>query len=386
MKTLSVWLCSTVFFLVFSHGNVDAQDKHLFILSGQSNMGGLKPEESFIPTVENEFGKENVIVVKDAMGGQPIRRWYKEWQEIKGDEPKTIGDLYDRLMEKVDAAIDNQELKTVTFIWMQGERDARESYGDVYKESLLGLYKQLSEDMKRTDINFVIGRLSDFDMTNAKYPHWTKIREIQVEVAESNPKFSWINTDDLNDGLNRKGKEIKDDLHMSAQGYVFMGERFADVAIELIKKGENPEREYDYMFFENSILPGNYYFSSVDYTLGSYIKNSQGRLPVCEEQFFTPPNSLELNYTNGNGSWQAEIDFETVRGNNFFKKSDNLSFWIYTGETTDELLPQSGAGNFSKRATFGKGCERRAIRSTDNRQVFYRSGKTRLEICKNSPN
>ena len=44
------------------------EGKHLFILSGQSNMAGLKPEESFIPTVEKKFGKENVIVIKDAQG------------------------------------------------------------------------------------------------------------------------------------------------------------------------------------------------------------------------------------------------------------------------------------------------------------------------------
>ena len=53
--------------------------KHLFILSGQSNMAGLRPEESFTPAVEAAFGKDHVIVVKDAQGGQPIRRWYKKW-------------------------------------------------------------------------------------------------------------------------------------------------------------------------------------------------------------------------------------------------------------------------------------------------------------------
>ena len=53
---------------------------HLFILSGQSNMVGLKPEESFTPIIEKKYGKEKIIIVKDAKGGQPIRRWYKEWK------------------------------------------------------------------------------------------------------------------------------------------------------------------------------------------------------------------------------------------------------------------------------------------------------------------
>ncbi len=90
-------------------------DKHLFILSGQSNMAGLDPDISFTPAVEAAFGKENVIVVKDALGGQPIRRWYKAWKPAEGAEPKATGDLYDRLMKKVNAAIEGKEFASVTF-------------------------------------------------------------------------------------------------------------------------------------------------------------------------------------------------------------------------------------------------------------------------------
>ena len=39
-------------------------------------MAGLKPEISFTPTVEKAFGKDNVIVVKSARSGAPIRGWY----------------------------------------------------------------------------------------------------------------------------------------------------------------------------------------------------------------------------------------------------------------------------------------------------------------------
>ena len=212
--------------------------KHLFILSGQSNMAGLNPEESFTPTVENEFGKENVIVVKFAQGGQPIRRWYRDWKPPHGTVPEYKSDLYDSLMIRVNNKIINEKIATVTFVWMQGERDAREEFAAVYEQSLAGLYAQLSEDLNRDDINFVIGRLSDFDMKNERYPHWTRVRDIQVKVAESDSRFAWINTDDLNDGVNRAGKEIQNDLHMSAQGYKIMGKRFADKAIELIKKND----------------------------------------------------------------------------------------------------------------------------------------------------
>jgi len=197
-------------------------------------MSRLNPDTSFIPTLEAKFGEENVIVVKNAEGGQPIRRWYKNWKPLHGEHPKFENDLYESLMAQVYSAIANQPIKTVTFIWMQGERDAREKHGEVYKQSLEGLYNQLVLDLKREDINFIIGRLSDFDMENTNYPHWTMIRKIQFDLAESNPRFGWINTDDLNDGVNSKGEAIKNDLHMTEEGYSIMGKRFADKAIQLI--------------------------------------------------------------------------------------------------------------------------------------------------------
>ena len=212
------------------------QGKHLFILSGQSNMAGMNPKVSFAPTVAAKFGKENVIVVKSAQGGQPIRKWYKKWTDANGKPSKSAGERYDILMKQVSLAIKGQTLKSVTFVWMQGERDARENHGKVYEASLKGLLAQLSGDLKRQDINFVIGRLSDWGLKNSGRPDWKLIREVQVKVADGSPRGAWVDTDDLNDGLNEKGKEIKDDLHYSVKGYTLLGKRFAEKSIELIKK------------------------------------------------------------------------------------------------------------------------------------------------------
>ncbi len=221
--------------LCFISANLPAENtKHLFILSGQSNMAGLKPEESFTPAVAKEFGKEKVIVIKDAVGGQPIRRWDKKWKSANGDPANA--DLYDRLLKKVQIAIKGQKVASVTFLWMQGERDAREKNGPVYAASLTRVFDQLKADLGRENLNVVVGRLSDFDLENKRYPHWTMLREIQVKLIEAHPRGAWVNTDDLNDGLNRKGKQIKNDLHYSAEGYIIFGQRLADKAIALIKK------------------------------------------------------------------------------------------------------------------------------------------------------
>ena len=81
--------------------------KHLFILSGQSNMARLKAHRRFKPHVEKAFGKESVIVVRDAQSGTAIRGWYSLGEAADGSKPesKNKGKFYDRLMEKVKAAI-----------------------------------------------------------------------------------------------------------------------------------------------------------------------------------------------------------------------------------------------------------------------------------------
>jgi len=237
MKNLILIAVVTCVLFPVLHSHADG--KHLFVLSGQSNMQGHRPQEAFTPAVEAAFGAENVIVVQDALGGQPIQRWYKGWTAPDGKKPAKTGDLYDRLMKKVKAAVGDTKIKTVSFFWMQGERDAKMGWGAVYETSLNGLIKQLGDDLGRDDLNVVIGRLSDFDMQNTRYKNWTIVREAQVKVAEGHPRGAWVDTDDLNDGVNRRGKQIKDDLHYSAEGYKTFGKRMAEAAIELIKKGAN---------------------------------------------------------------------------------------------------------------------------------------------------
>ncbi len=233
MKYLKALVLLTL--VTVSHVNATEQGKHLFILSGQSNMEGLQPEISFTPIVESELGKDNVIVILDADSSQSIRHWYKKWKPKEGNEPKATGDLYDRLLTKVSAEIKGTKVQTVTFVWMQGEQDALEQHGEVYAASLKGLLNQLGNDLGRNDVNFVIGRISDFDLENKQYPHWTLVRKAQVEVAEADPHGAWVDTDDLNDGKDREGKEIKNGLHYSAEGYKTLGKRFAQESIKLIK-------------------------------------------------------------------------------------------------------------------------------------------------------
>src|SRR5690554_3771807 len=65
---------------------------------------------------------------------------------------------------------------------------------------------------------------------------------------------------------------------------------------------------YPEVLFENSILPGSYSDSKVQYQGASWIKNLRGSLPVSDSIFFTPNNALSLNYiSSSQGYWQADV-------------------------------------------------------------------------------
>jgi hypothetical protein len=215
--------------------------KHLFILSGQSNMVGLDPNTTFTPTIAAAFGEDNIVVVKDALDGQPIRHWYRGWQPAQGNSPKASAYLYNRLFKKLKPIINQNNLTSITFIWMQGEADAQQKHGSVYQASLIGLFDQLAEDMARDDIHFIIGRISDFDLNNQHFKDWTLVRDAQTKVAQQYPRSTWVNTDDLNDGVNAKGEAIVNDLHYSVEGYKKLGKRFALSAIDLINQNSAPQ-------------------------------------------------------------------------------------------------------------------------------------------------
>lgn len=216
-------------------GSGDAR-RHLFILSGQSNMtGGLA--KAFTGKVEEAFGRENVTVAMSMKGGRGLRYWCSDYRypdNRKPSEQEQIdnGSLYQPLIDAVKAAAGDKSFDTVTFIWMQGESDASRGWSEVYAENFMKLLNRLKTDLKRETIQFVIGRISDHNMQN---PDWTSMRVVQVKLAESHADGAWIDTDDLNGGEGATGGG----LHYTKAGSVTLGARFATKAIEKIRGAQN---------------------------------------------------------------------------------------------------------------------------------------------------
>jgi hypothetical protein len=208
----------------------------LFILSGQSNMVHVVPEQSFTPIVQKAFPGDEIIVVHCARSGQLIRMWYKDWQAPTDAKPGGRGKNgrhYDQLMTEVQEKMAGRpKPASVTFVWMQGEADGRHAgYGGLYGRALAGLLEQLQKDLGRNDVYFVVGRISDYgnDKPDDR-PDWNTVREEQVKFAEADARRAWVDSDDLNGKTNG--------LHYPKEGYAELGKRFATAAVELIKAEE----------------------------------------------------------------------------------------------------------------------------------------------------
>lgn len=101
------------------------------------------------------------------------------------------------------------------------------------------------------------------------------------------------------------------------------------------------EYEYNYSFFSNSAMPGDYFFSAAD-NRGSLIFSRDSKLLVSEKIFHTPGNALQLAYINSKGGhWQATIFRQEMRGVDHFKKAASLSCWLFnpSAETAIDELP-----------------------------------------------
>jgi hypothetical protein len=222
---------------------------HLFILSGQSNMRHPLPQ-SFEEVVSKVFGKENVTVATFSVPSQPIRQWCKNWTPPEGSdfqlkEREKNGVLYDKLMETVRKRTGDRKFSTVTFVWMQGEADGQAGWGAAYEKSFLGIIDQLKADLKRDDIRFVLGRINDHRPNGKFSPGKAAVREVQVKLGKEHANGAWVDTDDLNAGINPWSVYEANGEHFPNAGYRTLGQRFARAACKLI----DPQLKLDEAIF-----------------------------------------------------------------------------------------------------------------------------------------
>jgi exo beta-1,2-glucooligosaccharide sophorohydrolase (non-reducing end) len=87
---------------------------------------------------------------------------------------------------------------------------------------------------------------------------------------------------------------------------------------------------YSHVIFDNSLTPGQYFYTRARATNSSTIANVDTRLPVETKIFHTPPNALRLQWqSNPNGGWAATIERPDIRNLPAHYLGDMLSLWCY---------------------------------------------------------
>jgi len=370
--------------MLMSDGNASAeQGKHLFILSGQSNMRGDLPY-AFKDAVVGVFGEDKVLVATHARPSAPIRSWYKDWKPPEGvTVPQTKsanGQIYDELIAQVKRSINGKQLASVTYIWMQGEADAESGWAGVYEKSFFGVLDQIKKDIGVKDINFVVGRINDYYLTNPRIKQGKEMRELQVRLGETHANGAWVDTDDLNTGVNPWGVFSLADGHFPPAGYRVMGQRFAREACKLIDPAiKLDERLFDARVFDKA----------------SDIKRHAA---MGKQISGTKPDA---KYNGGDAGLASLLDGKYASANHedkawlgFAPGVEGVELLIDLGEQTlvtdiaaNLLLSNKAAGAFPKSATYSISEDGKVFRIVNERAIrfFYDRGEAKKLIKELEP-
>ena len=117
---------------------------------------------------------------------------------------------------------------------------------------------------------------------------------------------------------------------------------------------------YKHTFFDNSLEPDAYYYSSGKATSPSTVELVNGKLPVSRDLFYTPPNALRLKWRSlPDGGWEAGISAINFKNREIDFQGDSLYFWCFSPEgiaASDLPLVEISdtGGNFSISLPMGK--------------------------------
>jgi exo beta-1,2-glucooligosaccharide sophorohydrolase (non-reducing end) len=84
------------------------------------------------------------------------------------------------------------------------------------------------------------------------------------------------------------------------------------------------------VFFENSLSPGNYFYSSGKASAPSTLRLLDGKLPIETSKFISGPNALSLEWDSmPNGGWSTELHLYEWRNRTVDFPGSNLYLWLY---------------------------------------------------------
>jgi hypothetical protein len=120
------------------------------------------------------------------------------------------------------------------------------------------------------------------------------------------------------------------------------------------------DRNYsDQVFFENSLSPGNYFYSSGKVTPPSTLELIDGKLPLESDIFISAPNALKLQWESAaNGGWSAEVKLYEWRNRTRLFPGAELFLWLYAAggigaADLPRLALRDAEGNFTQLIELG---------------------------------
>lgn len=117
------------------------------------------------------------------------------------------------------------------------------------------------------------------------------------------------------------------------------------------------ETVYETVYFRNGRTDGYLYHSNVRQEGASTVENFKGKIPLSEEESYSPDNSLRLSYFSAEeGNWEAEVQYEQLRGQENMLVPDCLKMLVKTENR--ENLPavsfRKGNGTATEAVTMSK--------------------------------
>ena len=239
-----------------------AENFHLFLLAGQSNMAGrgkvtladkkpyprvfaLNRHGEWVPAVDpvhwdkssagTGLGRSFAMALVDAnphisiglipaaCGGSPIEVWQpgKIWRQTKSAP-------YDDAVARARQAMKQGILKGI--LWHQGESDATVARAPLYGKALTNLIQRFRQDLKSPELPVVIGQLGQFK-ERPWNEHRKQVDAAQQAVAKADAHVTFVGSDGL--------KCKSDRVHFNADSLREFGRRYAQTYQQLmVQKAE----------------------------------------------------------------------------------------------------------------------------------------------------
>lgn len=200
---------------------------------GRPLAGGLRPavfgpELGLARSLAAALPADRLLLVKYAVDASSLLDWAPDWDPEAAaltGHPE-FGPLYDDLLDLVRQAIaagqPGHGCRPAAVLWVQGERDALyPQAAAAYEANLAALVRALRADLGAPHLPFLVGQV---DPPRDRYPAAEVVRAAQAAVARTLPGVYLVDTQ----GLSR----YDDGLHYDTAGQLALGRRFARVYLD----------------------------------------------------------------------------------------------------------------------------------------------------------